>query len=373
MVSSIPVVLASDQGNVNVVVNAALPTGSNIIGALSANQSVNITQLGGISIATQGTGIMSVSLVDNTNTRLTSTASALDTNIKYIGQTAILSAVSGGGAFPVGGNQTTGNLVSTNTFPVAIAGSDYGGTPRIQSLKVDSLGQIYLGNSSITIQSNASVNVAQIAGNTTLTGNGVTGTGSQRVTIASDNTAFAVNATLSAETTKVIGTINQGTSPWVVGAPTATGASIPANAFYEGIRGSTALPVAVSDGQLVGIFGDKYGRIVTIAETVRDLKTNITPITLSNTTETTLISQVASTFLDITSIIVNNTSTTAIRVDFRDSTGGTIQFFVECPAQDTRGFTNEFFKQTTVNNNWTAQLSSAVTDVRIAGTYISNK
>jgi len=36
-------------------------------------------------------------------------------------------------------------------------------------------------------------------------GNGVTGTGSQRVTIASDNTAFSVNATLSAETTKVIG------------------------------------------------------------------------------------------------------------------------------------------------------------------------
>lgn len=52
----------------------------------------------------------------------------------------------------------------------------------------------------------ASQNVAQVNGVTTLTGNGVTGTGSQRVTIASDNTAFSVNATLSAETTKVIGT-----------------------------------------------------------------------------------------------------------------------------------------------------------------------
>ena len=38
-----------------------------------------------------------------------------------------------------------------------------------------------------------SVNVAQINGVTTLMGNGVTGTGSQRVTIASDNTAFTVN------------------------------------------------------------------------------------------------------------------------------------------------------------------------------------
>lgn len=59
------------------------------------------------------------------------------------------------------------------------------------------------------------MNEAQINGVVPLMGNGVTGTGSQRVTIASDNTAFAVNATLSAETTKVIGTVNQGTSPWV--------------------------------------------------------------------------------------------------------------------------------------------------------------
>lgn len=66
------------------------------------------------------------------------------------------------------------------------------------------------------LEANQSVNVAQINGITPLMGNGITGTGSQRVTIASDNTAFSVNATLSAETTKVIGTVNQGTSPWVV-------------------------------------------------------------------------------------------------------------------------------------------------------------
>lgn len=55
---------------------------------------------------------------------------------------------------------------------------------------------------------NQSTNTAQINGVVPLMGNGVTGTGSQRVTIASDQTAFAVNSTLSAETTKVIGTIN---------------------------------------------------------------------------------------------------------------------------------------------------------------------
>lgn len=51
------------------------------------------------------------------------------------------------------------------------------------------------------------VNNAAVAGTATATGNGTTSAGSQRVTIASDNTAFAVNATLSAETTKVIGVV----------------------------------------------------------------------------------------------------------------------------------------------------------------------
>lgn len=60
----------------------------------------------------------------------------------------------------------------------------------------------------VALAANQTINVAQINGATPLMGNGVTGTGSQRVTIASDQTAFSVNATLSAETTKVIGTVN---------------------------------------------------------------------------------------------------------------------------------------------------------------------
>jgi hypothetical protein len=47
---------------------------------------------------------------------------------------------------------------------------------------------------SVALPANQSVNVSQINGVTPLMGNGATGTGSHRVTIASDNTAFAVNA-----------------------------------------------------------------------------------------------------------------------------------------------------------------------------------
>jgi hypothetical protein len=82
-------------------------------------------------------------------------------------------------------------------------------------------------------------NLAQMNGAALLMGNGVTGTGSQRVTIASDNTAFAVNATLSAETTKVIGTVrNLGNAGGAFDA--ATGAAPPANAVYVGANTSGA-------------------------------------------------------------------------------------------------------------------------------------
>ena len=54
---------------------------------------------------------------------------------------------------------------------------------------VDSMPSVTIG----TFPDNEPFNVAQINGVTPLMGNGVTGTGSQRVTIASDNTAFTVN------------------------------------------------------------------------------------------------------------------------------------------------------------------------------------
>lgn len=59
-----------------------------------------------------------------------------------------------------------------------------------------------------SLSANQSVNVAQINGATPLMGAGNTGTGSTRVTIASDQASIPVAATLSAETTKVIGTVN---------------------------------------------------------------------------------------------------------------------------------------------------------------------
>lgn len=270
---------------------------------------------------------------------------------------------------------------------------------------------------SVALPANQSVNVSQINGVTPLMGNGVTGTGSQRVTIASDNTAFAVNATLSAETTKAIGVVrtadgsgnlltsttnaldvNLKTSSitlpvsltsttvtgtvavtesgtWNVGSSSATGSAVPANAFYEGGIAKTSLPTAASDGNLTGTMVDKFGRQVVLTNSIRDLVNPITQLTLtSTTTETSLIAAVASTFNDIVSLVVINTSATATQVDFRDSTAGTIRLSLYVPAGDTRGIALPTpLPQAAVNTAWTAKCGTSVASVIITGSYIANK
>lgn len=99
---------------------------------------------------------------------------------------------------------------------------------------------------SVALPANQSVNVAQINGITTLMGNGGTGTGSQRVTIASDNTAFTVNAAESG-TWSVRSTGNAGAA-----FDAANNAAMPANALAVGVQTATidATPTAATAGNL---------------------------------------------------------------------------------------------------------------------------
>lgn len=66
-----------------------------------------------------------------------------------------------------------------------------------------------------SLSANQSANLSQVAGVTTATGNGVATTGTQRVTIASDNTAFpvtAANATASNLNAQVVGALASNTT-----------------------------------------------------------------------------------------------------------------------------------------------------------------
>lgn len=202
-----------------------------------------------------------------------------------------------------------------------------------------------------SLAANQSVNVSQINAVTPLMGNGVTGTGSQRTTNASDNSAIA---------------------NWGHGA---TGASVPTGAQYHGTRGTTALPSAVTDGQTVGVQSDKFGRQAVVLNAVRDLVSDQTT-SLSNTTAEITIVTLGSTgiFNDLTNITAANTGASATEVTFRDATAGSVRYTLFVPAGDTRGIIfPSTMKQTTSANNWTAQCATATTAMKISVGFVQNK
>lgn len=155
----------------------------------------------------------------------------------------------------------------------------------------------------------------------------------------------------------------------------ATGSAVPANGYYQGAIAKTSLPSAATDGNLTGVMVDKFGRQVVLPNGMRDLVLPMTQLTLtSTTTETSLIAAVASTFNDIISLVVINTSATATQVDFRDSTAGTIRLSLYIPAGDTRGISlTTPLPQNAVNTAWTAKCGTSVASIIITGTYVTNK
>lgn len=145
------------------------------------------------------------------------------------------------------------------------------------------------------------------------------------------------------------------------------------NPVGVGLHARTTNPTAVANGDRVRAVADKVGRAIAVLSQVRDLVTEAT-LTLSSATETTLLAAGgAGVFHDVTFLLLNNTSTGAVRCDIRDSTGGTIQFSIALAPGG--GAVMSFpvpYRQGTANNNWTAQLSSGVTDVRVTVQAVKN-
>lgn len=105
------------------------------------------------------------------------TASSLNATVIGTGTFAVQAAQSG-----------TWNVSSITTLPSLVAGSAVIGKVGIDQTTPGTTNLVALA-------ANQSVNQTQINGVTVLAGNGVSGTGSQRVNIASDNTPFTVNPT----------------------------------------------------------------------------------------------------------------------------------------------------------------------------------
>ena len=244
---------------------------------ISGNQGVNVAQINGVTPlmgnGVTGTGSQRVTIASD-NTAFS--VNAIQSGTWNIGAITTLPALATGSNIigRVGIDQTTPgttNLVSIGTTgtvnPTTAANwgiNTLGSTTSGQS------GQLALGAVTTsaptytTAQSNAlslttggalrveglaGFNLSQVNGVALLAGNGATGTGSPRVTIASDQTAFSVNAaaTLAAETTKVIGTVRNLGNAGAITDFAGQNAASPANAWLMGCQFNTT-PTTITTG-----------------------------------------------------------------------------------------------------------------------------
>ena len=203
-----------------------------------------------------------------------------------------------------------------------------------------------------------------MADNTTLNA------GSGGDTIATDDVSSVKHQLVKVEWgTDGVATMVSASNPLPVTATgnAAAGAATSGNPVLMAAEARTTNPTAVDNGDVVKPQADDEGRLV-VRTAPRDLLVKQATTIAASTTETTIVTAgAAGIFHDLLALILANTSGTAARVDFRDATAGSVIFSVYLPAGDTRviSFGDSPWPQATAANNWTAQSSASVTDLRI--------
>jgi hypothetical protein len=337
-----------------VSIGSALPTGANVIGALSANQSTNIAQLAGTTTDTnsgnKSAGTLRVVLATDqpalTNKLLVTPDANSAINVAQIN-----------GVTPLMGNGVTGT-----------------GSPRVT---IASDNTAFSVNAAITAASGTVVS-GSIADGAVVT----LGAKADAKSTATDTTAVTamqvlkqISASVQAPPSQAVTNAGTFAVQAADAGDVASGSSDSGNPVKQGYLGKTALPTAVSDGQRVNGIADKFGRQVVVQETVRDLRAMQNTTITSSTSETTIVTAAgAGVFADIASIVISNSSTTATTVTIKDSTAGTTQAILDIPANGGIVWTPPFpLPQGTANNNWTATCGTSVASIHVTVLYAKNK
>lgn len=204
------------------------------------------------------------------------------------------------------------------------------------------------------------------AGTPMATGSGINGATVPRMALATDSPGVIATGSQASPSSSYLSTVSAG--------DIAAGATDTGNPQKIGGVGHTANPTAVTDGQRVNAIFDKLGKQVVVGG-LRDMKVEAVLTLTASTTETTLLAAVASTFLDLYLLAIENTSATATEVVIRDATGaGKARAFM-VPPGETRGFAlpmDSAIPQGTVNTTWTAQCTTSVSSVKITALFVKN-
>ncbi len=175
------------------------------------------------------------------------------------------------------------------------------------------------------------------------------------------------DGTFSEYTASGTGTPPAGTASTRVQGTAANGAAPVGDPVQNGFLAATINPAGVANAQMIRSMGDKIGRQVTTLISIRELYAQNTVAILNSTVETTVIAAAgAGVFHDVSEILLTNASAVATLVEFRDATAGTVRIPVWVPANATIPVNPiTYITQAVANGNWTAQCSSATSDIRI--------
>ena len=164
----------------------------------------------------------------------------------------------------------------------------------------------------------------------------------------------------------------------VAGAVTVSGdiahdAADSGNPVKMGGKARTTNPTAVADADRVDATFDDIGRQVVVLNQVRDLVGSQVTTISNSTSETTVVTAIASTFCDLTSLTLTNATATAVVATLKDATAGTTRGIYALAASG--GVTIPFpvpKAQAAVNNNWTITLSALSITVYVVAEYVKN-
>lgn len=367
-------ILWEDAGNVLIPVSSAKPLPVSIAAALAAGTN----NIGDVDVATIAAGDNNIGNVDivtvpadpfGVNADAASATGSISAKLRFIASTGI----------PITGTVTVGSHAVTNagTFVTQENGALLTSAQLIDDVvhsgdavlsKYAVIGGVLDDTSPVAVTENsaqslritalraAHVNLRNVAG---------TEIGTSGTPIRTDPTGASSqpvnNSTASSLNAQVVGDV-------------ANAAADGGNPVKIGGVGRTTNPTAVTDGQRVNAMFDKLGKQVTVGA-LRALKGKQKTTITSSTSETTIVTAVASTFLDVYSIIISNTSSTVVDVTIKDATAGSTVTIITVPADDVRGFTlpvDSAIPQAATNNNWTATCSASVASVEITALYVQN-
>jgi|GEM_PF-1415316 len=354
---------------------AAIQTAVELIDNAVSGAGFNTTQLGGVNVAmntgTRSTGTQRVTIatddlvpVTGTITAVTAITNALPTGANAIGKLAANSGVDIGDVDVTSINSFVAHDAAIAGNPLTMGGVASAAAPTSVSADQDSVRAWYLRNGAAATVLTAAGDL--IGGDAA---NGIDVDVTRLPTLANVTTVDTVT-TLTGTTTLTPGTGATNLGKAEDGAHTSGDVGV----FALAVRNDTLADVSGATGDYIQISNDLKGRLM-VGSAPRTLKADQTTTITASTTETTIVTAIASTFIDVYGVILANTGSTATSVTIRDVTAGTSRGQVYVPAGDTRGFMlpiDAAWKQATVNTAWTAQCSASTSSLVVTILYVKN-